>query len=242
MKKSKLLIKVILVVFSISALNTTSSFALSKEVNVLALGDSITAGMDENNKWVGNYYSALNDILTKKNIKWSFLGDYSRDQKTQYQADGGFCLASIKYKCNTSPKNPNSITQLYLQFHKNHKEKLNYVFIQGGINDLSSRRNAPNSVPEPIVSLRSLIKQVKKDNPGVKIILLNLTKPVLSTEEVAFNKNISKLGKEYSQVYIIDTTSVKEKSLFIDGLHPNAAGYKALGLTLFNALHKLKFI
>ena len=92
------------------------------------------------------------------------------------------------------------------------------------------------------MSLRALIKQVKKDNPGVKIILLNLTKPVLSTEEVAFNTNISKLGKEYSQVYVIDTTSVKEKSLFIDGLHPNAAGYKALGLTLFNALHKLKFI
>ena len=174
MNKSKLLVFLTLATSIFSAISLPSTFALGKEVNVLALGDSITAGMDENNKWVGNYYSVLNDLLEKKNIKWSFLGDYSRDRKTQYQADGGFCLASVKYKCNTSPKNPNSITQLYLQFHKNHKVKLNYVFIQGGINDLSSRRNVTNSVPEPIISLKALIVQVRKDNPGVKIVLLNL--------------------------------------------------------------------
>lgn len=228
-----------ILILAVSLAEASPSSAISN-YKVLTLGDSITAGMDDKNGWVGNLVSNLDKLLKKSGYKWEFLGDYSRDNITRYQGDGGFCLASIKYKCSTNTfKKQASIMQLYLDYHKKNPSKIDLFIIQGGINDINSAGGV-NPPPEPIISMKALISTIRKDYPDSLIVLQGITRPTLDSLELSYNKKLANL--KMKKVYYVDTTKANKDSYFIDGLHPNSEGYKAFARINFDQMRRLKII
>jgi lysophospholipase L1-like esterase len=113
-----------------------------------------------------------------------------------------------------------------------------HVILMIGTNNLGI-----NSDPEIIAGLKLLIHAVKVRQPLATILLSGIL-PRQGMEEriVLLNKNISRLAADRKLLFIdpgrllLTGRGKIDESLFSDGLHPNAAGYKKLAPVLATSL------
>lgn len=108
------------------------------------------------------------------------------------------------------------------------------VVVMMGTNNLTE-----NSNEEIIKGLKNLAEQIKIRQPGAKILLSGiLPRREMEPRIAVLNKSIEKLSASLQVRYInpgtvlLNNKGRVDESLFVEGLHPNAAGYEKLGAQL----------
>jgi lysophospholipase L1-like esterase len=107
------------------------------------------------------------------------------------------------------------------------------IVILGGINDLFGQ---PKGTPETIsANVRSILQQVRAANRDTPILVCEvLPCKTMSRESVlATNAALAKVVEDVSNAHLVKTYApflkpdgTQNESLFVDGTHPNAAGYE----------------
>ncbi len=118
--------------------------------------------------------------------------------------------------------------------------KAEHVVIMIGTNNLAINTNT-----EIIAGLRALVEAVQLRQPGTGILLSGIfPRRDMEKRVKEINEEIAKLAAAMKVTYVnpgrvfLNTAGKIDESLFSDGLHPNAAGYKKLAPALAAYLKK----
>jgi hypothetical protein len=118
--------------------------------------------------------------------------------------------------------------------------KAEHVVIMIGTNNLAINTNT-----EIIAGLRALVEAVQLRQPGTGILLSGIfPRRDMEKRVKEINEEIAKLAAAMKVTYVnpgrvfLNSAGKIDESLFSDGLHPNAAGYKKLAPALAAYLKK----
>jgi lysophospholipase L1-like esterase len=225
MKKYIFLLCAILILYA-TYTGIRSSSASSKEINLIALGDSITHGIGDPAK--RGYIKGVKVFLEKK-------------MNTPVQVSNFAIPRYTTDKILEQLKDEKIINQI---------QKSHYIILYIGTNDF--RRSAElqfnpldvkriNKGKERFTrNLHKILDNVRKNNSGAPIFVLGLYQPyveypnhreILSTIEL-WNDEIVNVVNDYEKTYYVPTLDLfqnKPKSnYFSDSLHPNPAGYQLI--------------
>ncbi|WP_045524638.1 GDSL-type esterase/lipase family protein [Neobacillus niacini] len=225
MKNYVVLFCIILVLFG-TYTGLRGSSASTKEINLVALGDSITHGVGDPAK-----KGYIEGVKVKLQEKLNTPVKVSNFAIPRYTTDN--ILEQLKDK------------KIYMQI-----KKANYIILYIGTNDF---RKSAEFQFNPLhvkrinqgkvkftTNLHRIIENIRKGNSAAPIFVLGLYQPyieypnqkeILSTIE-HWNNEIVKVAGDYEQTYfvpILDLFQNKPKSnYFSDSLHPNPAGYQLI--------------
>jgi lysophospholipase L1-like esterase len=225
MKNYLSLFCVILILFG-AYTGVRSSLASTKEINIVALGDSITYGIGDPAKkgYVEGVKEKLEDIQnTPVKVSNFAIPRYSTDKVLEQLQDK---------KINAQIKKANYII-LYIgtnDFRKSAKHQFNPLDLKR-INDGKVIFTT---------NLNKILEKIRIDNSMAPIFVLGLYQPyveysnrkeILSTIK-DWNDGIVKVAGNFNRTYFVATLDLfqdKTKSnYFSDPLHPNPAGYQLI--------------
>jgi lysophospholipase L1-like esterase len=208
----------------VTILSMTSVAVFGAETTtILALGDSITQG----GKSFVCYRQVLIPELRKKNFAFEFIGP----QKDATSAHSGYGGKNTKYLLDIS-------TNVYTKY------PADLVLIHSGHNSFSKDKPIPGIIRDT----EGIIKNIRKINPKVKILLAQVITagklpkysyiPELNKELAVLAVRLNKEG--YNIVLVDQADGFDWKTDTIgDKVHPNASGAKKMSAKWMAALSPL---
>lgn len=176
--------------------------AADAPIRILALGDSITAGVSAGGgaSTEGGYRGTLGTMLSHNGINAQFVGtrhDYST-AITNREHDGwpGYVLRSF-------PADPGP-GQLYGALTRNAmtREKPDVILLMAGTNDLIRlTRNVPGyTMPDVLESMNLLLGEIFGIDPQVRVIVAPVVaSPIISTADLtSFNSGLAPIVASYA--------------------------------------------
>ena len=244
MKKIVILTLLILLLSSLTIFKGDNS-SRPVELNTLTIGDSVTEGMNDQGIWVGNYIYNINNKLVKHGFKMVNFGSQTNGDSTQTgplsDGYGGFCLNSKPGECvsDKTPEEEHSLAANFEKYIKNGKN-INLVLLQGGINDINSKRNGYTGSPSYAAILA--IEKMHKLLPKAKIGFFSIER-LNSTDEDGisiskFNSELIKYIKKNKYTFFVDNRDINKQEYYLDDLHPNKLGYQKMEEHLVDSLVK----
>ncbi len=198
-------------------------------INIMPLGDSITAGVDSSG---GGYRAPLYTLLANANFNVNFIGTQDSYPlawlpQTNHEGHPGFRTDDLSFNFpfwwNDLPVKPD------------------VVLLLAGINDFEQ----DYYINQATNRLDTLIDTVLSDAPNATVFVSNLTPNtnsiVESEVDTLYNPFIPGIvASHFAQgqhVYFVDLHSaVSVTNLGPDGIHPNDAGYAQMAPVWFHAL------
>lgn len=226
------------------------SNATDASLRVLALGDSITAGVAANGARAenGGYRGTLADLLSHGGIRVQFVGtrsDYSANIDNRAH-DGwpGYVLRSF-------PADPGP-GQLYGPLTEKVLKKTHpdVVLLMAGTNDLLrlQRGVAGYTMPAIIHSMDLLLGEIFSVQPGVRVIVAPVvSSPRVSADTIAaFDLQLAQIvdgyakhGERISLATGMQGAVPRDSAHFPDGIHPSAdGGYADIARVWFHAIEQ----
>lgn len=192
--------------------------ASASSTRVAVIGDSISARYNDR---AGNANQAW----------WSFVGRrYDADVKIFAQSGSGFGRPGDRCK--------GSIFGERLKAVKKYRPQV--VFVEGGRNDWSYCKNGKlrtTSNKQVRKSVDTFLAKLKKSMPvGTRIYVLGPPwGPLQAAEGRRVTKIIKASAKQHRLLYV-DTKGVFTRNRVKDGVHPNRAGSRALGIRVIRTI------
>jgi lysophospholipase L1-like esterase len=225
------------------------------ELNILSIGDSITAGMvDDKGTWATNHNYHLSLLLNEKGYRPRFIG--SHIQPLSFGAEplsdegyGSYCIAENWENCNYSTQEARledntllgNLNNILIQSHTPQ-----IIILQGGINDIHINHENAGIMGDPGLSMLEMVKRVRDKYADAFIVVIPVFEYGQESIQPAvdkFNKDVKEGVKTMKNTIMIELPefSIKE-NFFIDGVHPNSEGYRVMAEKIYEGISKEKFL
>jgi lysophospholipase L1-like esterase len=239
--------------------HTPSQLARTSVMRVMALGDSITAGVGAFGSRIdeGGYRGALAKLLAKNGYRVKFVGsrsDYSADiDDRAHEGWPGYVLRSF-------PSDPGP-GQLYGALVRKAiaRNKPDLILLMAGTNDLLrlEKRDGGYTLANITHSMDLLLAEIFKQKPNVRVIVAPVVaSPLLDVCTLAHfdgddaacgpsaAENLSTLVRDYAgrgfQISLARAMAdavPRDRDHFPDGIHPcGAGGYAAVASAWYRAI------
>ncbi len=235
--------------------------AKSGTIRVMALGDSITAGVGAHGAMVrdGGYRGALGALLERDGYKVAFVGsrdDYSAAIVNRaHEGWPGYVIRSFP-----SDPGPGQLSGALVHRALAHADP-DVVLLMAGTNDLLrlERHAAGYTLPNIIASMDGLIGQIVAERPNTIVVVA----PVVASPEIeactlrdfagddpcpdsptpglhALVDRYAERGARVVYAPAMAAAVPRDRDHFPDGIHPSgASGYMAVASVWFTALARL---
>jgi lysophospholipase L1-like esterase len=225
------------------------------ELNILSIGDSITAGMvDEKGTWATNHNYHLSMILSEKGYRPRFIGSHIQPlslgaEPLSDEGYGSYCIAENWESCNYSSQaekleNNTLLGNLNNILIQSHIPQI--IILQGGINDIHINQENAGVMGDPAISMLEMVKRVREKYNDALIVVI----PVFEYGQASilpavdkFNLDVAQGVKNMKSTIMIELPnySVKE-NFFLDGVHPNSEGYRVMAEKIYEGIAKQKLL
>jgi lysophospholipase L1-like esterase len=242
------------------AASSNAWFAGSAPVRIMALGDSITAGVGEQgiDTGSGGYRGALQRLLDEHGYKYRMVGgrsDYSaRVRMRSHEGWPGYVIRA--FPSDRAPQLYGAVTRhAILTYHPD------VILLMAGTNDLLrlAKHRAGYTLPNIVESLHALLAQIFYLEPGAKVIVAGVVdSPRVHACDVASfdglegvpgcgpaeERNLRTVAAEFAaRGFDIELATgmsgavPRDKEHFPDGIHPSGAGgYDAMAHVWLEAI------
>lgn len=195
--------------------------AAPSPLKIMAVGDSITAGVQ------GNYRDLLWSKLTAGRVKSTFVGPVVDETATNPAAQSH--LGLYDRRINDLLPRMREITAQY---------QPDVILFMMGTNDAQRYDIEPSAK-----DLEAVINRIYEGKPNVALFIASvppINKELANQLVKILNKSISDIvlarKKAGAQIYFVDQHSVLTLDDLFDGIHPNADGYEKIANTWYQAI------
>ena len=250
-----------LAIILIIAMLPIQSFAETQKVDYLALGDSLAAGINEQNTLTDGYADYLADELERIGVLQSFNKGF---------AYPGFKTTNIlnDLEANSSKpivaevKNGVPVAQELITISEAIKAA-ELITLSVGANDVLANltKNADGtftfdtqkvlaSVEETAKNVGAIIEAIKKLNPNAKVVVMGYYNPfptitsmkfqldfLVNTLDTTIEKVVKGLGATFIDVKADIATNAATYLPNVNNIHLSEVGYKAVAAAMFEALN-----
>jgi lysophospholipase L1-like esterase len=242
------------------AATSNAWFAGSAPVRIMALGDSITAGVGEQgiDTGSGGYRGALQRLLDQRGYKYRMVGgrsDYSaRVRMRSHEGWPGYVIRA--FPSDRAPQLYGAVTR-----HAILTYDPDVILLMAGTNDLLrlAKHRAGYTLPNIVESLHALLAQIFYLKPGAKVIVAGVVdSPRVHACDVASfdglagvpgcgpgeERNLRTVAAEFAargfDIELAPGMSAavpRDKEHFPDGIHPSGdGGYDAIARVWLEAI------
>ena len=195
--------------------------AAPSPLKIMAVGDSITAGVQ------GNYRDLLWNQLTSARVKATFVGPIIDENAVNPAAKAH--LGLYDRRINDLLPRMREVTAQY---------QPDVVLFMMGTNDAKRYDIEPSAK-----DLELVIDRIYQGKPNVALFIASvppINKDLAHQMVKILNKSISDIvlarKKAGAQIYFVDQHSVLTLDDLFDGIHPNATGYEKIANTWYQAM------
>ncbi|MGL6339931.1 MAG: GDSL-type esterase/lipase family protein [Waterburya sp.] len=209
-------------------------YEITEQPKILTLGDSITAGTYPTEPTPGSYRIQLGNNFKNDNLSIDFIGSQTNEitdlPDPEHEGHPGWTIDKL-----TTLVNDGSLTEY----------QPDVVLLMAGTNDIIKS----DSSSQVIADLNQLIDSLQTQLPDVKIFVSSLAPldsavapSIISEAEAKIVNEVNALLPDLAEqqgegvTYVNGAGLLSTEDLVADGIHPNAAGYQAIGNAWYDAL------
>ncbi|MGL5942308.1 MAG: GDSL-type esterase/lipase family protein [Waterburya sp.] len=205
-------------------------YEITEQPKILTLGDSITAGTYPTEPTPGSYRIQLGNNFSDDDLSIDFIGSQTNEitdlPDPEHEGHPGWTIDKL-----TTLVDDGSLTEY----------QPDIVLLMAGTNDIIRHDSASKVITE----LNQLIDSLQTQLPDVKIFFSSIAPldPEILDEQRAntvteVNALLPELAEQQGEgvTYVNGAGLLSTEDLVADGIHPNAAGYQAIGNAWYNSL------